>query len=370
MKKLLSAILLMFSASCLAVELIETPQGILVRSIPSFENGDVGLEGQVGETVLPVVEKEDSKEVTFTYDDVCNGAFYSIKKGELRTYQPLGHLCRKDKKDLTFTFISDTQQNLDELKKGLTLFKTIQIVYPDIRFMVHGGDYAQLSVESEWKSYREIASSYFSSFIPIIPANSNHDYIFDSNAYYYKKVYGLESKPKYYYYVDFGIARIINLNSNINQLSDEDNRKQTLWIEDRLKESSGKAVIIVFHHAMHTSGIGKNFPSGSMSGVYKYIQANWLNVFDKYHVKLVLNGHEHLYERSMYNGTVYLNASALGGSLSEPKTDNPYQQKIVPDVRTVSLIKVMEDGKINIKTFGFGKNTRDVFDLLIDEYTY
>ena len=84
------------------------------------------------------------------------------------------------------------------------------------------------------------------------------------------------------YYVDYNNTRIIILNSN--KLSKE----QDEWLE-KLHESKNDWLIVSFHHPI--------FPPAGRNHYTKQQKEKWINLFNKYNVDLVLQGHDHSYVR-------------------------------------------------------------------------
>lgn len=71
--------------------------------------------------------------------------------------------------------------------------------------------------------------------------------------------------------------------------------RQTRWLREELaamrKDGSGiDFVVVYFHHC--------TFSTGSQHGSEGGVRENWVPLFDRYEVDLVINGHAHLYERT------------------------------------------------------------------------
>ncbi len=75
--------------------------------------------------------------------------------------------------------------------------------------------------------------------------------------------------------------------------------KQGRWLQERLKASTAPWQVVVFHHAPYSSG---------WHGDTEWMQ--W--PFAEWGVDLVLNGHDHTYERVHRHGIVYI-VNGLGG---------------------------------------------------------
>lgn len=367
MIRFIVSFLLFVSAQALGVELIQVPEGVVARVL-DWEGPGTELKGVI--SGHPVLSSDNAsvgrKDLFFSNDDLCRAAAYWIKRdGKYEVFQPLSHLCRSFwffEPSLTFAFITDTQDNVEAHKQGVSLVKWLRENHPSMRVILHGGDFVQYSRVKDWQAYRKVAEQYTST-VPIVPIHSNHDYILDSGATMYNKTYGTERTKTHYYTLDFGAGVIIALNSNTNQLDDKQNQEQTKWLEDQLKKHEGQQVIVAFHHATKTSGSSPNFPSGSMEGVWKYVNEKWAPLFDQYQVKLVLNGHDHLYERSLTKaGVTYINGGPAGGKMGEKVRENPESQLVIKNTRTVTLVTVSGD-MVKVTTYDYNRKIVDEVEL-------
>lgn len=88
--------------------------------------------------------------------------------------------------------------------------------------------------------------------------------------------------PGRWYSIPLGDGKIIVLDSN-----QVDSDEQIEWLRSEL-ESTGTPVIISFHHPAFSCGVYAD---------YEDVRQTWLPVIQPFEVALVLNGHEHHYER-------------------------------------------------------------------------
>lgn len=137
---------------------------------------------------------------------------------------------------------------------------------------------------SSWGSKRIMQS--------IHPAPGNHDFENTRGAGYYK-YFGDGAGPpgKGYYSYDIGEWHAISLNSEI--LVDPgsypgEGKAQEEWLIKDLKEHSKPCTVAYFHRPL--------FSSGDFHGPTPEVQGLWKILFDN-GVELVLNGHDHHYER-------------------------------------------------------------------------
>ena len=86
-----------------------------------------------------------------------------------------------------------------------------------------------------------------------------------------------------------------------------DSEEQLSWLEDTLAASDG-LVIVSFHHPAFACGY-----HGSTQPVIE----RWVPLFEEYGVDLVLNGHEHSFERFSVAGVTYIVTGGAGQGLRD-----------------------------------------------------
>ena len=119
------------------------------------------------------------------------------------------------------------------------------------------------------------------------PSPGNHDYGAsgaDPLGYfgYFGRLAG--ATPRGYYSFDLGQWHLISLNSNIDAAAGS---VQELWLRDDLANTARKCVLAYWHHPVFTSSPRGDNPK--MADVWRALS--------DFKVDIVLNGHEHNYER-------------------------------------------------------------------------
>ena len=108
---------------------------------------------------------------------------------------------------------------------------------------------------------------------------------------------------------------------------------------------------------------GSTYASDSVN-----VRNNWLELFDRYGVDLVLSGHDHIYSRShrAYNndisidpikGTTYIIGGA-GGAKFYPAINNKMYAKVIENTSIANLITVT-DNEITINAIDLSGKTVD-----------
>jgi acid phosphatase len=110
----------------------------------------------------------------------------------------------------------------------------------------------------------------------------------------------LKTPARWYTFVS-GPVRVIVLDSN--QAS---SRSQITFLRRALEAETVRPVIVAYHHPARTAGT--HAPSSTL-------QRNWEPLFVTHKVKLVLQGHNHLYERIAHRGVTYVTTGGGGAGL-------------------------------------------------------
>lgn len=117
------------------------------------------------------------------------------------------------------------------------------------------------------------------------PVPGNHDYRTAGAAPYFEYFGANAGSSGFgYYSFDLGAWHIVALNSNIpiDQAS-----PQLFWLRQDLEEHRTDCTLAYWHHPLFSSG-----PNGNQA----FVREVW-RVLYEYNAEVVLNGHEHMYER-------------------------------------------------------------------------
>lgn len=124
----------------------------------------------------------------------------------------------------------------------------------------------------------------------IHPAPGNHDFEVSSGAGYYR-YFGDKAGPpdRGYYSYDVGKWHIVSLNSEIlfDRQYLREVRAQEQWLRDDLKSHPAQCTLAYWHRPLFTSGV---------HGPTEEVQTFW-NILYENGADIVVNGHEHHYER-------------------------------------------------------------------------
>jgi hypothetical protein len=121
-----------------------------------------------------------------------------------------------------------------------------------------------------------------------LPVTGNHEYK-TSGASGYFDYFGAAAGPrgKGYYSYDLGAWHLIALNSNCRKVRGcSASSPQGQWLKADLASHPNQCVLAYWHHPLFSSGFNK---TSSVKPFWDLLYA--------YHADVVLNGHEHFYER-------------------------------------------------------------------------
>ena len=121
------------------------------------------------------------------------------------------------------------------------------------------------------------------------PTMGNHDWQVQRGRPYYK-YFGDRAGPdgKGYYSYNVGNWHVIVLNSELAvEASVEDVREQEQWLRDDLLKNRAKCTLAYFHRPLFSSAFRSGDPH--VRAIWEFLYAN--------NVDLILNGHDHHYER-------------------------------------------------------------------------
>ncbi|MFQ6053361.1 MAG: purple acid phosphatase family protein, partial [Candidatus Bathyarchaeia archaeon] len=249
--------------------------------------------------------------------------------------------------DVRFVVGGDSRTGHDERDR---ISRAMSKFNPD--FVLFGGDMVEDGRDQElWDSFLGHMEAYWTgsngSMIPIIPALGNHE---ENSTMYYEQ-FALPGNEQWYS-LDWGPdLHIVVLNSEGDV---DDLREQASWLEGDLEDhASYPWKIVVFHR-----NVFKNYHPEWLSA----FNLQWIPIFDKYGVDLVVNAHSHNYMRSepinwtasktepqpsYGEGTMYLVSGGWGAPLYE--TVDGWWVAYTTSIHHFVLVDVYENGTMRIQ---------------------
>lgn len=199
-------------------------------------------------------------------------------------------------KPFSFIYLGDAQNDIKS--KWSRVIRRAFATFGEARFIVHAGDLINRSNnDNEWGEWH-FGGGFINGMIPSIPSSGNHEYFRDEQKTltldpHWRAQYTLpENGPKGLeestYYVDYANVRIISLNSQMIVLDSNSMKIQAAWLEEVLKNNPKQWTMVTYHHPIYSTAKGRD---------NKEFRELFKPLFDKYHVDLLMQGHDHTYSR-------------------------------------------------------------------------
>ncbi|MDR0714962.1 MAG: metallophosphoesterase [Bacteroidales bacterium] len=253
------------------------------------------------------------------------GVWPSDHKGNLAVFKissATGKTQPPPKEELAFAFLTDVHLNAANKGDGMNGLKQAleRVKDTPAEFVVFGGDLVDISGMG-WNMSKEKADSMYNVFkqtteqagIPYFPAIGNHDRYFDpENGYTIgDEMFTAQfNTPSYYTFEKKGVRFFV-----LNSVQDGDRlcigKEQMAWLKKELKQVSLATPIVVVQHvpvySQYYPVVDGKFVPWDVTCNYK----EELDAFRKHNLKLVLQGHQHLYEEIFVQNVRYITAGAV-----------------------------------------------------------
>jgi hypothetical protein len=244
-----------------------------------------------------------------------------------------------------FTFVAYGDTRSDHIAH-VRVLKQIAANKP--RFVINSGDLVSKNTEGNWDDYFNdlCVSTSVGQIIPVYASPGNHE----SGKMYYDNLFLPSNNPqrtKAYYSFDYGSAHFVSVNTEIDYGKESDQYK---WLTQDLTSPEAKSArfrIVFWHRPPYSS---------NNHGSDMKVRETLCPMMESNGVDIVLNGHDHCYERTKpINGTTYVVTGGGGAPLYDFKTDNDwtaYKEKayhicninIVGTTLTLTMIR--DDGNV------------------------
>ena len=224
---------------------------------------------------------------------------------------------------------------------------------PDARFYIMAGDLVNRLFKNSTGVFDRR---------PLVPSIGNHEVQGDKGPWMYLELLDLPLNgpkgvtPERSYSFTYGNVLVISLDANVHP------KDQTEWLEDLLANTDATWKFVTYHQPAYSSGASRDNPE---------VRELWGALFDKYHVDLALQGHDHAYLRTwpMYNqkrvatpadGTIYIVSTS--GTKYYDQGEFDYTEVGFVDTNTYQVIDLTIDGdKLVYKAHGADGKVLDEF---------
>jgi len=269
-------------------------------------------------------------------------------------------------RDFGFLYLGDAQCGLE--RWGELLHAAVGR-RPDAGFLLLAGDLVDRGNErSNWDHFFLRAAGAFES-IPLMPAVGNHEYL-DRGPEIYRGTFDLPRNgppgvdPNLAYAFEYSDAFVAVLDSTLALHDPSRARAQADWLDAALGRTRATWKFVTFHHPIYASHVTRENPP---------LGPAWVPIFDKHHVDLVLQGHDHAYLRTHpmregrpvstpAEGTVYV--VAVSGEKFCEQRARDYTARGLTDLATYQTIDVeVRDRRLTYRSFD--RDGREVDALVI-----
>jgi hypothetical protein len=355
---------------------------------PSFEKAAVTVTASA--TTANIPGNKVVGEYSALFAGLTPNTRYTYRVGDGTTWSEWNSFqTAGDKREaFRFLYLGDEQNNIKSLWS-----RSIRAAYskaPDARFIVHAGDLLAEGYDDRlWGEWSD-AMGFIGAVMPSLPTPGNHDLHRDPGKPSSKEVLsvsplwrqhfslptngpkGVEELNQQAYYIDYQGVRFISLDVNVyaNEAFSESAKQrlgdsQLVWLGQLLKDNPNRWTVVIQHQPMYPIAHGRD---------YVEMRNALLPLYDKYHVDLVLQGHDHCYARThkLFAGKV-VSASQAGTiyaiSVSGPKMYEiedkfaPLRAKTLGHTQAFQVIEV-DGGKLTYNAYAIEGEQIDHFELL------
>ncbi len=262
-------------------------------------------------------------------------------------------------KPFSFIYMGDAQNGLDTW--GVLAHKSFEH-RPDVSFYVMAGDLVNRGIQrDDWDKFFHNATGIYDRR-QLIPAIGNHEDQGRDGPWMYLDMFDLPDNgpdaidSERAYSLEYSNAIFIILDSNLSPSVQED------WLEEQLANTDATWKFVVYHHPAYSSSPNRNNP---------LIREHWTPLFDKYHVDLAMQGHDHAYLRTfpMYDqkpmespdeGTIYV--VSVSGTKYYDQGDFDYKAVGMTNTSTYQVLDIVIDGNtLTYKAYDVDGKLRDEF---------
>lgn len=263
-----------------------------------------------------------------TFQNLKPNTVYAYRVGSGESWSEWFQFTTASDKEAPFSFIYLGDAQNDIKSKWSRVIRKAFSHQPDARFIIHTGDLINRSNnDKEWGEWH-YGGGFINGMIPSLPSPGNHEYFRDEKkvltldphwgAQYTLPDNGPEGLKESVYYIDYQSMRVISLDSQMIILDESSAKVQYEWLEKVLKENRNLWTVITFHHPIFSTAKSRD---------NKEFRERFKPLFDRYHVDLVLQGHDHTYSRGQ-NLPRGLSGREVGGPVYLVSVAGPKMYKV------------------------------------------
>ena len=292
---------------------LSAPQAQIAKftADPGFEKGAITVNGAAETDDLGGGQSAGHYAANFQGLDPNTRYCYRVGDGHAWSEWNIFRTASDKPETFRFLYVGDAQNSIKSLWSHSirAAFQTV----PDARFIVHAGDLVEDGYNDQlWGEWSD-AMSFISAVIPSVPVPGNHDLHRAPGTPNPKNVFAasplwrrhfalpqngpeIEEAPSQSYYLDYQGVRFVALDVNVFANTDfQPDAKQRVWdkelewLKKTLSANPNRWTIVVQHQPLYDVAKGREYPD---------MRDALAPIYEKYHVDLVLQGHDHAYART------------------------------------------------------------------------
>ncbi len=345
----------------------------VAKASPKFSRTAQNQKSEV--TALRPSQEHQDENVAANYHSVTFGGLkpdtlYAYRVGGQGYWSEWIHVrtASRETKPFSFIYLGDAQNGIRSHWS-----RAIRAAYtkasPDTDFILHAGDLVNRAHRNlEWDQWHR-AGGWIQRMLPNIAIPGNHEYS-DGLSIHWRPQFefpehGVEGLEETVYHIDYQGARIIALNSNTRI------KAQAEWLEEVLAKNPNRWTLVTHHHPIFASAESRD---------NEKLRKLWKPLYEKYHVDLVMQGHDHTYARGREinleqavnvkdaeTGTVYVN-SVSGAKMYSVRPDRweAYDAKMERSAENTQLFQLIriEGKRLKFRAYTVTGELYDAFDLV------
>ena len=325
---------------------------------------------------------------TANFEGLAPDADYSYRVGDGHVWSEWNtlHTASDKPKRFRFIYLGDVQTPASLWSRTM---RTAFRYAPDARFILYAGDVVNDGSNDRLWAEWDYALGFISRLVPSLASPGNHDLHRPKNAPKLDPVpsvpdvwrghfafplngpKGIDSLAEEAYYIDYQGARIVSLDSNIlagGRSGEAEKAKaqdaELAWLDEVLAGAGSRWTIVVHHQPLYSTGSERD---------NQELRAFLMPIYDKHHVDLVLQGHDHYYGRTQKMrdgkivapegyGTIY--AVSMSGSKMYKK--NPKFESLMAVMRgDTQMFQVIEvdETRLLYEAYSVAGERVDAFEL-------
>ena len=304
-------------------------------------------------------------------DELNPGAQYAYRVGDSVLWSEWNHFSTASEghEELSFIYFGDAQNDLKSMWSRAIRGAFMQM--PKADFLLHAGDLVnRRNSDHEWGEWY-YAGGWIYGVMPSIATPGNHEYGWNEQRIYtlsdhWRPTFtlpqnGPEGFEETVYYIDYQGTRIISLDSP-GFRSKADSTAQINWLKNVLENNDQRWTIVTTHYPVYSTKFGRDNVR---------LRSALKPLFEKYHVDLVLQGHDHTYgrgtnlplgkgKRNSIQGPVYV------VSVSGPKMYDlglaEWMQRGASNTQLYQIIRINDD-VLSFEAYTVDNQLYDAFEL-------